>query len=86
MLIKQGNRCALCKIYINHFHNPTDNDHIIRHADGGETTIENGRVICCGCHRLRALFESYDKKQLIDYHERMKKDHEDAINYLKSTP
>lgn len=41
--------CQKCGVKINQ--NDFDADHIVRHADGGKTTIENGRALCVNCNR-----------------------------------
>ena len=44
-------KCQKCNIEISQ--DNFDADHIIRHADGGKTTLSNGRALCISCNRGR---------------------------------
>lgn len=43
--------CQLCKDEIDQ--DNFEADHIIRHTDGGSTSIDNGRALCVNCNRTR---------------------------------
>lgn len=47
-LVVCGGKCERCGVALSdgfHMH------HLVRHADGGQTTLLNGIAVCPGCHR-----------------------------------
>ena len=61
---QQGGKCAIC-------HKPldpryTEYDHGKAWADGGKTTVKNGRALCANCHKLKThkdRLKKIDKKR-----------------------
>lgn len=44
-------RCRACKHHTGPCHQPsTEADHVIPHASGGSTTLDNGQGLCAPCH------------------------------------
>ena len=50
VLMRDGNRCQICGVKCNDGINKIHFDHIIPWSKGGETTLENLRVLCYKCN------------------------------------
>ncbi len=48
MLEKQDNKCAQCGVTITV--DQAQGHHVVRHADGGKTDLDNGTAVCKECH------------------------------------
>jgi len=47
LLIRAGGQCEGCGVLLTE---PWDAHHIVPHAAGGDTNVDNGRALCPGCH------------------------------------
>lgn len=59
ILKRQGNKCANKKCHWKsaYPHFPIwafETDHIVEFSQGGRTTLENGQVLCRGCHQKKS--------------------------------
>jgi 5-methylcytosine-specific restriction endonuclease McrA len=54
-------KCAICNENINDI-NDYEPDHIIAHTLGGETTMNNVRILCRKCNRKEGVKARDDKK------------------------
>lgn len=50
MTVKYGRRCMLCHRKLRKKKGCVTYHHIIPISEGGETTIENGAILCPDCH------------------------------------
>lgn len=48
---RSGGKCEMCKTDISQ--DNFDADHIIKHSEGGKTSLSNGRALCINCNRSR---------------------------------
>ena len=48
---RSGGKCQICNKPITQ--DNFDADHIVRHTDGGATSLKNGRALCIPCNRSR---------------------------------
>ena len=61
---QQNGKCAKCKSKLDP--RTTEYDHGKEWAEGGKTTIKNGRALCANCHKLkthRTRLKNVDKKR-----------------------
>lgn len=50
VLMRDGNRCQICGVKCNDGIHKIHFDHIIPWSKGGETTLDNLRVLCADCN------------------------------------
>jgi 5-methylcytosine-specific restriction endonuclease McrA len=84
ILKRQGNKCAnkTCHWKCTYPHFPIwafETDHIVEFSQGGRTTLDNGQVLCRGCHQKKSRAYMSDFWLL-----RMNKQDERAIQTLLS--
>ena len=84
ILMRQQNRCDICKIHIDDQLIAIDLDHIIPFAENGPTTLDNGRALCKNCHQFRNLSWTKDDKELCKFHKSMIDRHIKAKQYIES--
>lgn len=48
---QQNGKCARCKSKLDPIY--TEYDHGKEWADGGKTTVKNGRALCANCHKIK---------------------------------
>jgi len=82
ILLKQDNKCKICNIYLDDTHIQYEFDHIIPHAQGGQTDLENGRALCRNCHKGRELPWANNKKDTKMHIEILIKLHQEALKDL----